>query len=46
VEEITCGKTFSDFEASWQLQWLVQRAIEVISEASRAIPMELTQTPS
>jgi uncharacterized protein with HEPN domain len=32
----------SDFEASWQLRWLVQRAIEIISEASRAIPDELT----
>ena len=43
VEEITRGKTFADFEASWQLRWLVQRAIEIISEASRAIPEELTR---
>jgi uncharacterized protein with HEPN domain len=44
VEEITRGKTLSDFENSWQLRWLVQRAIEIISEASRGIPIELTAT--
>jgi len=41
VEEITAGKTLSEFEESWQLRWLVQRAIEIISEASRAVPEEL-----
>jgi len=44
VEEVTRGKTLSDFENSWQLRWLVQRAIEIISEASRGIPKELTAT--
>jgi uncharacterized protein with HEPN domain len=38
VEQITEARTLTEFEASWQLQWLVQRALEVISEASRAIP--------
>jgi len=41
VENITAGKTLSEFEESWRLRWLVQRAIEIISEASRAIPEEL-----
>jgi len=41
IEEVTSGKKFSDFESSWQMRWLVQRAIEIISEASRAIPEEL-----
>jgi uncharacterized protein with HEPN domain len=41
IEEITQGRSLADFEASWQLGWLVQRAIEIISEASRAIPDEL-----
>ena len=27
IEEITDGKSLVDFEASWQLRWLVQRAI-------------------
>jgi len=44
VEEITRGKTLPDFETSWQLRWLVQRAIEIISEASRGIPKDLTAT--
>jgi uncharacterized protein with HEPN domain len=44
IEEVTRGKTLSDFEKSWQLRWLVQRAIEIISEASRAIPADLTKT--
>ena len=44
IEEITDGKSLVDFEASWQLRWLVQRAIEIISEASRAIPDDLTNT--
>src|SRR5271168_4846891 len=44
VEQITRNKTLTDFEASWQLRWLVQRAIEIISEASRAIPSDLQQT--
>jgi uncharacterized protein with HEPN domain len=41
IEEVTHGKTLAEFEANWQLRWLVQRAIEIISEASRAIPDEL-----
>jgi uncharacterized protein with HEPN domain len=44
IEEVTQGKTLQQFAASWQLRWLVQRAIEVISEASRAIPDELADT--
>jgi uncharacterized protein with HEPN domain len=41
VDQITRDKTLADFENSWQLRWLVQRAIEIISEASRAIPDDL-----
>lgn len=44
VDQISSGKTLAEFEQSWQLRWLVQRAIEVISEASRAIPPEFTDT--
>jgi uncharacterized protein with HEPN domain len=43
IEEITRDRTFSNFESSWQLRWLVQRGIEIISEASRAIPDDLTE---
>ena len=41
VEAVTRDKSLADFEASWELRWLVQRAIEIISEASRAIPDDL-----
>jgi uncharacterized protein with HEPN domain len=44
VEQITRSKTLAEFETSWQLRWMVQRAIEIISEASRALPEELTAT--
>jgi Uncharacterized conserved protein len=44
VEEVTRGKTLQEFEASWQLRWIVQRAIEIISEASRSVSDELTNT--
>ncbi len=43
IEEITRDKTLLDFENSWQLRWLVQRTIEIISEASRAIPADFTK---
>ena len=29
------------FEADWQTQWLVQRGIEILSEASRRLPEAL-----
>jgi uncharacterized protein with HEPN domain len=44
VELIVRGKSFQDFEASWQLRWLIQRALEIISEASRSIPDEIANT--
>lgn len=44
IEQVTRGKPLAEFEASWELRWLVQRGIEIISEASRAIPAELTRT--
>ena len=38
IEHATHGKTFPEFESSWETRWLVQRGIEIISEASRGIP--------
>jgi uncharacterized protein with HEPN domain len=29
------------FESDWQRQWLVERGVEIISEASRHLPAEL-----
>ena len=44
LEEITRGKSLQDFETSWQLRWMVQRGIEIISEASRSIPDAVADT--
>ncbi len=38
IEHATRGKPLPEFEASWEMRWLVQRGIEIISEASRGIP--------
>ena len=37
----TAGKTFEEFEANWEFRFVVQRAIEIISEATRRLPDEL-----
>lgn len=44
IEQVTHGKTLAEFSANWQLRWLTQRAIEIISEASRAVPDDLMNT--
>ena len=41
IERATSGKTFADFEADWLLRRGVERAVEIISEASRQIPPAL-----
>lgn len=38
IERAIAGKTFEDYQADWLLKHAVQRAIEIISEASRALP--------
>jgi len=35
------GLTLETFENDWRRQWLVERGLEVISEASRRLPDEL-----
>jgi uncharacterized protein with HEPN domain len=42
VTEATSGKTIEDYGASWLLRHGVQRGIEIFSEASRALPPEVT----
>jgi uncharacterized protein with HEPN domain len=29
------------FEADWQMQWLVERGLEIVSEASRHLPVDM-----
>ncbi len=38
IQSVVAGKTLERFEAEWQLQWLVVRGLEIISEASRHLP--------
>ncbi|EMS96694.1 hypothetical protein H009_15758 [Agrobacterium tumefaciens str. Cherry 2E-2-2] len=41
IQTHTTGKTLADFERDWLLKLAVQRALEIVSEASRHIPDEL-----
>jgi len=35
------GLSLEDFENSWEKRWLIERGIEIISEASRRLPGDL-----
>jgi uncharacterized protein with HEPN domain len=41
IETHTAGKSLADFKQDWLLRLAVQRALEIISEASRHIPDDL-----
>jgi uncharacterized protein with HEPN domain len=41
IERATSGKTFEDYQGDWLLKHAIQRAIEIVSEASRALPDEV-----
>lgn len=41
ISTVTAGLSLEAFEADWQTQWLVQRGIEILSEASRRLPSSL-----
>ncbi len=41
AEQAIEGKTFADFEQDRVLRWAIERAIEIISEATRHIPTEM-----
>lgn len=41
VELKVAGKSFAEFQADWEFQFVVQRAIEVVSEATRRLPDDL-----
>ncbi|MGE7371084.1 HepT-like ribonuclease domain-containing protein [Neorhizobium sp. NPDC001467] len=44
IETAVTGKTFEDFQNDTMLKFGVERAIEIISEASRHIPDDLRST--
>jgi uncharacterized protein with HEPN domain len=44
VQSKAAGRTLADFQADWELRFIVQRGIEIISEASRRLPPEMKAT--
>jgi uncharacterized protein with HEPN domain len=44
IENAVRGKSLEDYRKQWLLRHAIQRAIEIISEASRAIPDEVKGT--
>jgi uncharacterized protein with HEPN domain len=44
VQTKLAGTSFAEFEADWELRFIVERAIEIISEATRRLPDELKAT--
>jgi uncharacterized protein with HEPN domain len=41
IRLVVADSTLEEFESSWQRQWLVQRGVEIISEASRHLSADL-----
>jgi len=41
VKFVTSGSTIAAFKADWQAQWVVERGVEIVSEASRHLPEDL-----
>jgi uncharacterized protein with HEPN domain len=41
VQAIAAERSDAELEADWQAVWLMQRGIEIISEASRHLPVDL-----
>jgi uncharacterized protein with HEPN domain len=41
VQQRTSGRNFEEFQHDWTFRFAIQRAIEIISEASRRLPDDL-----
>lgn len=41
IRDVLGNKSLEEFEADWRAQWLVERGVEIISEASRRLPDDL-----
>jgi uncharacterized protein with HEPN domain len=41
IRVVTANVSLEEFEADWQKRWIVERGIEIVSEASRHLPEEL-----
>jgi uncharacterized protein with HEPN domain len=43
VRALLCGVPLEVFEADWSNQWIVERGIEIVSEASRHLPVDMKE---
>ena len=43
IEDATRGMEFEQFCANWKAQYIVERGLMIVSEASRAIPQDLKE---
>ena len=43
IRDALANTTLTAFEESWEKRWLVERGVEIISEASRHLPNELKE---
>jgi uncharacterized protein with HEPN domain len=43
IREVTAPTTFAAFESDWQKQWLVERGMQIITEASIHLPDDMKQ---
>lgn len=41
VRQVVGGLSLDAFEADWEKRWLVERGVEIVSEASRHLPEDL-----
>jgi uncharacterized protein with HEPN domain len=41
IHDVLKGVPLESFERDWQKQWLIERGIEIVSEASRHLPDDL-----
>jgi uncharacterized protein with HEPN domain len=42
IEGIIQGLSLADYRENFEKQWLVERGVEIISEASRHVPLDMT----
>jgi uncharacterized protein with HEPN domain len=35
IRSVISGRSLEEFEDSWELQWVVERGVQIVSEASR-----------
>jgi uncharacterized protein with HEPN domain len=41
IRSVISGQTLQEFERRWEQQWLVERGVQIISEASRHLSADL-----